>query len=148
MFFDHRHRAFYIQCKKIISVSATMIIASISKLSSSHALFLPIFDSCFLISVSFTDGISHCTGSVGSSSSLSLCAGLHNLFAKGFKAGWRQTLILLLYQGLGPATENLKKKKNLKSKNYYFLYKKLKKYIFYFFTNPDKSGRQIRKPSN
>ena len=100
-----------------------MIIASISKLSSSHALFLPIFDSCFLISVSFTDDISHCTGSVGSSSSLSLCAGLHNLFAKGFKAGRRQTLILLLYQGLGPATE----------KNYYFLYKKLKKDCFYFF---------------
>ena len=45
--------------------------ASIGKSSGTHALFLSIFDSCFLISVSFTDGIAPCTGSVNSSSSLS-----------------------------------------------------------------------------
>ena len=106
MFFD-RHRPFYIQCKNIISVffssyiwdtichyplqynpstvnSATMIIASISKLSS-----LPCFFPSLTV-VSLSQCQSHpCTGSVGSGFSLSLCAGLHNLFAKGFKAGRR-----------------------------------------------------------
>ena len=47
-------------------------IASIGKAFCPHAWFLPIFDSCFLIPVSFTDGIGPCTGSVGSRSSLSL----------------------------------------------------------------------------
>ena len=32
---------------------------------------------------------------------------LHSLFAKGFNDGRRQTLTLLLYPGLGPATENV-----------------------------------------
>ena len=89
-----------------------------------------------------------CTGSVGSSSSLSLCAG-HNLFAKGFKVGRRQTLILLLYPGLGPATENLKKKKIFLEKSQKIIFFLEKSQNIYFFSpNPEKSGRRIRKPSN
>ena len=52
--------------------SATTIIASIGKSYGPHALFLPLCDSCFLISVSFTEGIGPCTGSVGSNSSRSI----------------------------------------------------------------------------
>ena len=82
---------------------------------------------CHLLMVSYP-----CTGSVGSSSSLSLCAGLHHLFAKGFKVGRRQTLILILYTGVGPATEKLLKKYIYleKSQKIIFFIEKSKKLFF------------------
>ena len=50
------------------------------------------------------------------------CPGLHHLFAKGFKAGRHQTVTLLLYPSLGPATDNFSQQAELVIYNYLTIY--------------------------